>query len=118
MARPAIVLGSLTAALAVIAGAFAAHALETRLAAPQLELWETAARYLMYAGLGGLGAGLLGGKRAGRSGFVLVAGGWIFFVAVGGLALGGPSTLGAIAPLGGSAMIVGFLMLAWAGMKG
>ncbi len=44
--------GALLAALAVMAGAFGAHALSARLDARALGLWETAARYLMYSGLG------------------------------------------------------------------
>ena len=46
-----IFLGALGGALAVIAGAFGAHALAARLEPRELQLWETAARYLMYGGL-------------------------------------------------------------------
>jgi uncharacterized membrane protein YgdD (TMEM256/DUF423 family) len=49
--------GAACAAIAVVAGAFGAHGLADRLDARGLELWETAARYLMY---GGLALGLLG----------------------------------------------------------
>ena len=44
--------GALLAALSVAAGAFGAHALAARLDVRSLALWETAARYLMYSGLG------------------------------------------------------------------
>ena len=47
-----IVCGGLCCALAVGAGAFGAHGLASRLDARSLQLWETAARYLMYGGLG------------------------------------------------------------------
>src|SRR5215203_364958 len=43
-----IFLGALGGALSVVLGAFGAHALAARLDARALELWETAARYLMY----------------------------------------------------------------------
>jgi uncharacterized membrane protein YgdD (TMEM256/DUF423 family) len=51
--------GGLCCALSVVAGAFGAHALASRLDVRSLQLWETAARYLMYGGLGQLAAGLL-----------------------------------------------------------
>ena len=43
-----IFLGALGGALAIVAGAFGAHALAARLEPHDLQLWETAARYLMY----------------------------------------------------------------------
>jgi uncharacterized membrane protein YgdD (TMEM256/DUF423 family) len=46
-----IVLGALGGALSVVAGAFGAHALAGRLGPRELQLWETAARYLMYGSL-------------------------------------------------------------------
>src|SRR5262249_58089609 len=46
-----ISLGAFAAALAVLAGAFGAHALADRLDAHHLTLWETAVRYLMYGAL-------------------------------------------------------------------
>jgi len=51
--------GALCGALAVVAGAFGAHALADRLDAHALGLWETAARYLMYGGLAQMALGLL-----------------------------------------------------------
>ena len=43
---------------AVAAGAFGAHGLAARLDARGVELWETASRYFVYAGLGTLICGL------------------------------------------------------------
>ncbi|MEM8933756.1 MAG: DUF423 domain-containing protein [Acidobacteriota bacterium] len=102
--------GALLAAVAVAAGAFGAHGLADRLDARGLELWETAARYLIYSSFGAMLAGLVGARPAGVA---LISGGLIFAGAVGGLALGAPRFLGAVAPIGGLGMIGGFAALAW-----
>src|ERR1051325_7374957 len=54
---PWITLGALNAAIAVAAGAFAAHALRERLDARSLEVFETGARYHMYHALAIVAAG-------------------------------------------------------------
>jgi uncharacterized membrane protein YgdD (TMEM256/DUF423 family) len=118
--------GALCCALAVAGGAFGAHALAARLDPRALQLWETAARYLMYGGLGQLAAGLLapaavraGGRRlpaASAAGASLLAGSLLFGGTVAALALGAPRWLGAVTPLGGLLLIAGFLLLALAGL--
>ncbi len=108
--------GALVAAVAVGAGAFGAHALSGRLATHELELWQTASRYLAYAGLGGLALGI---AERGRGGAVAVlSGGLLFALTLGALALGGPRWLGALTPLGGAAMILGFTFSAVALWRG
>lgn len=117
-----IFLGAVLGALSVIAGAFGAHALAARLGPRELQLWETAARYLMYGGLAIVLVGLFGaqGERRGvvAAGWCLLAGSAIFSGTVFGLALGGPRWLGAITPIGGTLLIAGFLIFAWAALKG
>ena len=117
-----IFVGALCGALAVIAGAFGAHALSARLAPHELQLWETAARYLMYGGLALVLVGLFGAQGARRgvaaAGWCLLAGSAVFSGTVFGLALGGPRWLGAITPIGGTLLIAGFLIFAWAALKG
>ncbi|HVR98603.1 MAG TPA: DUF423 domain-containing protein [Thermoanaerobaculia bacterium] len=116
-----IVLGALWAALSVIAGAFGAHALAARLQPRSLELWETAARYLMYSGLGLILLGLFAGQTARRvdgAGWCLVLGSAVFSGTVAALALGGPRWLGAVTPIGGTLLIAGFLLFAWAALRG
>ena len=117
-----VALGALYCALAVAGGAFGAHALRARLEAPALAQWETAARYLMYAGFGLMLVGL-GQLHAPRSGFalaapLLAAGGAIFTGTVAALALGGPRWLGAVTPLGGLLLILAFLTFAWSALRG
>jgi uncharacterized membrane protein YgdD (TMEM256/DUF423 family) len=121
--------GALCCGLAVVAGAFGAHGLAGRLDAHALQLWETAARYLMYGGLGqglvGLlagGAGGPGGHRRGSrllgaAGVALLAGTLVFSGTVAAIALGGPRWLGAVTPLGGLLVMAGFFLLSWVGFE-
>lgn len=112
--------GAFLCATAVAAGAFGAHGLREALDSHSLELWETASRYLLYAGLAlmviqfsGLGEGPSVGRRRLAERLLLV-GGLVFSGTVFALALGAPRWLGAVTPLGGGAMIVGLLVLSWA----
>ena len=116
-----IFLGALGGALAVIAGAFGAHALSERLGPRELQLWETAARYLMYGSLSLVLAGLYGAQTrrlVDAPGWCLLLGSLVFSGTVFGLALGGPRWLGAVTPIGGTLMIVGFLLFAWLATRG
>jgi uncharacterized membrane protein YgdD (TMEM256/DUF423 family) len=116
-----ISIGAFGAALAVIAGAFGAHALADRLDAHHLTLWETAARYLMYGAFSLVLVGLAArgaGRGYGAAGWCLLAGTLIFSGTVACLALGGPRILGAITPLGGLLMIAGLVLFGWAAMRG
>jgi uncharacterized membrane protein YgdD (TMEM256/DUF423 family) len=115
-----IAVGAVGCALAVIAGAFGAHGLASRLDARQLALWETASRYLMYGAFGIVLAGLAGARFPGaeRAAWALLAGTLVFSGTVAALALGGPRWLGAVTPLGGLLMIVGFLIFAWSALRG
>ncbi len=113
-----ILIGALCAALSVIAGAFGAHALAARFEPRELQLWETAARYLIYGGLSLVLVGLFGRLGAARgvngAGWCLFLGSVVFSGTVFGLAAGGPRWMGAVTPIGGTLMIVGFLIFAWA----
>lgn len=119
---PWVSLGALGAALAVVAGAFGAHALAARLEPRALALWETAARYLMYGSLGLVLLGLFEGahprRLLGAAGLSLALGTAVFSGTVFALALGGPRLLGAVTPLGGLGMIAGFLLFALAARAG
>jgi uncharacterized membrane protein YgdD (TMEM256/DUF423 family) len=109
--------GAACCAAAVVAGAFGAHGLRARLDARGLELWETAARYLFYGGVGVVLAGLFGlhGARPGLGAATagLFAGALVFSGTVFALALGGPRWLGAVTPLGGLLLVAGFVLFAW-----
>ena len=115
-----VAIGALGCALAVVAGAFGAHALASRLDAHALTLWETSARYLMYGAMGLVLIGLASTRWPGvaTSGWALLAGTLIFSGTVAALAFGAPRWLGAITPLGGTLMILGFTWFAWAAWRG
>ncbi|MFQ5525805.1 MAG: DUF423 domain-containing protein [Thermoanaerobaculia bacterium] len=110
-----LVAGLACCAASVLAGAFGAHGLSARLDPRGVELWETAARYLMY---GGLGVALVGfasrvlGLPLTAAGACLLSGSFIFSGTVFALALGSPRWLGAVTPVGGVLMVVGFLLFA------
>jgi uncharacterized membrane protein YgdD (TMEM256/DUF423 family) len=118
---PLVAAGAINAALAIAAGAFGAHSLRTRLDARRLEIFETAARYQMYHALALVLCGILVGRglaAAGTAGWVLQAGVVIFSGTLYALALSDVRWLGAITPIGGVAMIVGWILLAVAALRG
>jgi uncharacterized membrane protein YgdD (TMEM256/DUF423 family) len=118
---PWIALGALNAALAVGAGAFAAHGLRERLDARALEVFETGARYQMYHAFAILIAGLVAGTGASRaqtSGWLFQIGIVLFSGSLYVLALTGAKGLGAVTPIGGIAFITGWLWLAWSAWRG
>ena len=108
---------ALLGALGVAAGAFGAHALRERLDAPSLATFETAARYHLIHTLAAIlaahRAASTGAEAARRAGWAFVLGVSVFAGTLYALALGGPRWLGAITPLGGLALITGWLLLGW-----
>ncbi|HUG41914.1 MAG TPA: DUF423 domain-containing protein [Longimicrobiales bacterium] len=122
MTRLFFALGSLSAFLAVAAGAFGAHALEARLTPERLETFQLAARYQMYHALALLAVAWActrwPGLAATWAGWLFVAGTAVFCGTVYALGLGGPRWLGAITPIGGLSFLAGWLLLAWAALVG
>lgn len=122
-ARALLAAGALAAALAVIMGAFGAHALKARLGAELGTVYRTAVDYHFYHALGLLAAGLLAarlpGARALRwSGVLLGAGIVLFSGSLYAIALGAPGWFGAVTPFGGLAFIGGWVSLAWGVLRG
>lgn len=115
-------LGSFNLMLVVILGAFGAHALKARVTAEQLAWWQTGVQYHAWHALGLLGIGLLllaqpALAPARTAGWLLQAGIVIFAGTLYAMTLGGPRWLGAITPVGGTLMIAGWAVLAWATLK-
>ncbi len=104
--------------LGVAMGAFGAHGLKDRLEAlGQAATFQTAAQYQMYCALALLAVGLLvltgrSGTAASVAGWGLLIGSLIFSGSLYALALTGLRWLGAITPIGGVAMLVGWAALA------
>ena len=122
MDRVFLGLGSLSALVAVGAGAFGAHALRNRLVPDMLNVFEVGARYQMYHALALLAAawavGRWPGGAAALAGWLFVAGTAIFSGSLYLLALTGQRWLGAVTPLGGLAFVLGWAALAWAALRG
>jgi uncharacterized membrane protein YgdD (TMEM256/DUF423 family) len=122
MDRTFLSLGALSAALAVAAGAFGAHALKARLAPDLLAVFDTGARYHLFHALGLLAVAWAASRFPGAlvawAGWLLVAGTVLFSGSLYALALTGVRALGAVTPLGGVAFIAGWLCLAWAAWRG
>jgi len=118
-ARTAATLGALAGALAVVLGAFGAHALRSRLDAADLEVYETAVRYQMYHAFAlYVTAWMLDrGAPAGAAGWAFVAGIAVFSGSLYLLVATSQRWLGAITPIGGVAFIAGWILLVLAARK-
>lgn len=114
--RTTLTLGMLLMAGSVALGAFGAHAFkESLLASGRTETFELAIRYLMFHSLALILLGYLMEKFPGlRTAVVFLLAGIFFFCgSLLVLALADQPVWGAVAPIGGTALIVGWLMAAW-----
>jgi uncharacterized membrane protein YgdD (TMEM256/DUF423 family) len=112
--RTLVAAGAINGAIAVAAGAFAAHALKSRLDARALEVFETGARYQMYHALAIVLCGLLAMTRPG---WIMQVGIVLFSGSLYVLALTGVKGLGAVTPFGGVAFLVGWGWLALSALR-
>ena len=121
MKRSWILIGALSAARAVITGAFAAHGLRGHIDAAGLAIWETASRYQMVHALALVAVGLASERLRGRvlaaAGVCFLLGTLLFCGSLYALVLSGVRGLGAVTPIGGVAFIAGWLCLAWAAVR-
>jgi uncharacterized membrane protein YgdD (TMEM256/DUF423 family) len=114
--------GALFGAAGVAAGAFGAHALKGRLSPEMLAVFETGVRYQLVHALALLATAWAADRWASPA---IRAAGWLFatgIVIFSGslyvLCLSGVRALGAVTPLGGIALIAGWLLLAWGAWRG
>ncbi len=106
-------------AISVMIGAFGTHALKASLeASGRLETFETAVKYQFYHTLALLAIGLLmyklNDKLLDYAGLSMIGGVLIFSGSLYILCMSGIRWLGAITPIGGLLMIVGWILLFWA----
>jgi uncharacterized membrane protein YgdD (TMEM256/DUF423 family) len=112
-ARTLILVAALLGAAGVALGAFGAHGLRSRLDAQQLAVWETAVKYHLIHAVALLTLGLSPHAPQLRgAGWCFAAGIVLFSGSLYGLSLGGPRLLGPVTPLGGLALIAGWVWLA------
>ncbi len=107
--------------LSVAGGAFGAHALREKISERSLEIFDTGARYQMYHAIALLLVAILISRSENPPTTLLVSG-WLFIIGVVifsgslyALSLTGIKSLGAVAPLGGLALMLGWGALAVAG---
>lgn len=122
-------IASINLAFAVGFGAFGAHGLKKIVTPEQLAWWQTGVLYWFFHSLGLLAIGVLificnknnlrdqknspFFKKLHLSALLLQLGVLIFSGSLFALTLNAPRWLGAITPIGGILMIVGWLSLAW-----
>jgi len=115
-------LGALLAGIAVGLGAFGAHALKTSLSPEDLVTFETGVRYQMYHALALLGTAWAAGRWESSliewSGWLFVLGIVVFSGSLYILVLTGQRWLGAVTPLGGLALILGWVLLGLTVLRG
>ncbi len=110
--RSILLAGALLAATGVMLGAFGAHALGDALGAQRMEWWHTAVQYQMWHAVALVALAALP-MRLGVPAFLIGLGTLIFSGTLYLMALTDVRWLGAITPIGGTLMIVGWLLLAW-----
>lgn len=110
-----VILGALSGFLAVAAGAFGAHVLKDQLSASLLTIFETGSRYHLVHSLLLVIVGFAMGRHphwsASVSGWSFLVGILLFSGSLYILAITGIRWLGAITPIGGFALLIGWLAL-------
>ena len=110
MTKAVLTLAALNGLLAVAVGAFGAHGI----ADPEAKAWiATGASY----GLGHAAAAFATIDRSRAAAWAMTLGALIFGGALYTLGLGGPRFMGAVAPVGGVLMIVGWAALIHAALR-
>jgi uncharacterized membrane protein YgdD (TMEM256/DUF423 family) len=110
--------GALLGGLAVMLGAFGAHALDGRLGTQALGWWRTAVEYQLWHALAVLALGLSGRPWTRLPAWLMAGGAVVFSATLYAMALGAPRWLGAVTPLGGLFMIAGWALVAWRALRG
>lgn len=117
MAKYFFVMGSASAFLAVVLGAFAAHVLKEKLPVDLFNIWEVGVRYHFYHALGLfiVAWAMTHWPEVNfvPAGWLFVAGTIIFSGSLYILSITGVRWIGAITPVGGICFLGGWFWLAW-----
>lgn len=120
--RRLVIVSAILGALGVAAGAFGAHGLADKVSPRLLDVWNTAVRYQMWHVLAILSI-VLGRPRclaqslASAACVAWLLGIIVFSGSLYALVLSGVGLLGAVTPLGGIALIAGWVLLACAALR-
>lgn len=115
-ARKTLAIAGALIALATVLGAFGAHALKAHLSQDKLAVYDTAVRYHFIHALGLLAIGILlrstNGELLRWSATLVLVGIILFSGSLYWLTFGAPRLVGVVTPLGGLALIVGWVIFA------
>ena len=115
-ARRTLAIAGVLMALATILGAFGAHALKAYVSQDKLQVYETAVRYHFIHALGLLGIGVLlrslDVSLLRWSAALVLVGIILFSGSLYLLTFGGPRFIGIVTPIGGLALIAGWVIFA------
>jgi uncharacterized membrane protein YgdD (TMEM256/DUF423 family) len=117
LARRCISAGALLMLLAVILGAFGAHALQAQLTPRQLASFQTGVLYHQLHALGLVLVGVIAhvtppSRWLARSAAFLIVGIALFAGSIYAMTFGAPRWLGMVAPVGGTSFMLGWACLA------
>jgi uncharacterized membrane protein YgdD (TMEM256/DUF423 family) len=122
MDRVFFALGSFSAALGVVAGAFGAHALRSKLTPDLFDVFQTGVKYHLIHAIGLLAVAWAvqrwGGGMVNAAGWMFVVGTVLFSGSLYALSLSGVRALGAITPIGGVAFVAGWVLLGITALQG
>lgn len=114
--------GALLCGLGVVLGAFGAHGLRDRLATDMLAVFETGVRYHLIHGIGLIVVAWATSRWPNHwvesAGWLFVVGILIFSGSLYVLAISGVRWLGAVTPVGGVCLILGWCVLAIGAYRG
>lgn len=123
MVKIFLVIAAISGLMAVVIGAFGAHGLKGKVAEDLMAIYQTGVQYHFYHTFALLCVSLLLLRYPqlgllNWSGGFFIAGTLIFSGSLYVMALTGFRWLGAVTPMGGAALIIGWLLLALAAYKG
>lgn len=117
-----LAIAGLLLALATIFGAFGAHALKAQLSPDRLQVYETAVRYHFFHALGLLGIGLtlrfIDASPLRWAAVLVIVGIVLFSGSLYALTFGAPRLFGIVTPIGGIALIAGWICFAAGAWRG
>jgi uncharacterized membrane protein YgdD (TMEM256/DUF423 family) len=115
-ARKTLAIAGALIALATVLGAFGAHALKAHLSQDKMLVYETAVRYHFIHALGLLAIGVLlrslDGELLRWSAALVLIGIILFSGSLYWLTFGAPRVVGVVTPIGGLALIAGWILFA------
>ncbi len=112
-----MIMGAVLAALAVAFGAFGAHGLKSRISPDDFTIFETAVKYHMIHALALMILGIIGfhypDKVVQLPAYVMMLGIFVFSGSLYTLVMAGIRWMGAVTPIGGLALIISWILLAF-----